>query len=254
MTLAWLGALAIGISLGLLGSGGSILTVPVLVYLLGQDEKIAIAGSLFIVGTIAAAGAVQFAWRRMVSWRSVLLFGVPGMAGTYAGAWLGGRVSGALQLTVFAVVMLLAAGLMFRPPVAGDTIAAPPRQAWKMAADGVSVGLLTGFVGVGGGFLIVPALVLLAGLPMHLAVGTSLVIIALKSFTGFVKYLDVLDHLGLALDWRILLLIAAVGIAGSVAGRALGRRLSQDRLRRTFAVFLVVIGLWILWRSAPALF
>ncbi|MEO1086681.1 MAG: sulfite exporter TauE/SafE family protein, partial [Acidobacteriota bacterium] len=173
MTLAWIGALAIGLSLGALGSGGSILTVPVLVYLVGQDEKTAIAGSLFIVGAIATAGGAQFAVRRLVSWRSVVLFGLPGMAGTLAGAWLGGLVSGTVQLGVFAMVMLLAAGLMFRPPV-GDTAESAPRAGGRVALDGLAVGVLTGFVGVGGGFLIVPALVLLGGLSMHLAVGTSL--------------------------------------------------------------------------------
>lgn len=253
MILPWLGALAIGLALGLLGSGGSILTVPVLVYLLGQDEKTAIAGSLFIVGAIAAAGGVQFAWRQRVDWRSVLLFGLPGMAGTYLGAWLGGLVSGALQLAVFAGVMLLAAALMFRPPVVKDGPHSP-RSGWKVALDGVAVGILTGFVGVGGGFLIVPALVLLGGLPMHLAVGTSLVIITLKSFTGFAKYLDVLGDLGLALDWRILLIVTGVGVAGSFAGRLLGNRISQARLQRIFALFLVVIGLWILVQSVPEVF
>ena len=252
MILAWMGALAIGLALGLLGSGGSILTVPVLVYLIGQDEKTAIAGSLFIVGAVAAAGGAQFAARWMVSWRSIVLFGLPGMAGTYAGAWLGGLVPGAVQLAVFAMVMLLAAGLMSRPPVSGEQ-SGFVRNAWKVALDGLAVGILTGFVGVGGGFLIVPALVLLGGLPMHLAVGTSLVIIALKSLTGFFKYLEVLDRLDLALDWNILLIVAGVGIAGSFLGRSIGSRVPQDRLRRVFAIFLVAIGLLILWQTVPEL-
>lgn len=252
MTLAWIGALAIGLALGMLGSGGSILTVPVLIYLIGQDEKIAIAGSLFIVGAIAAGGGVQFAAQRMVSWRSVALFGVPGMVGTFVGAWLGGLVSGTVQLAVFATVMLLAAGLMFRPP-AMDRERRTMRAAWKVVLDGLAVGILTGFVGVGGGFLIVPALVLLGGLPMHLAVGTSLVIIALKSFTGFFKYINVLDRLDLALDWRTLLVIATVGLVGSFAGRSIGKRVSQGRLQRLFAVFLVAIGLLILWQTLPQL-
>ena len=252
MTLAWIGALAIGLALGLLGSGGSILTVPVLIYLIGQDEKTAIAGSLFIVGAIAAGGGIQFAVQRMVSWRNVALFGLPGMAGTFAGAWLGGLVSGTVQLAVFATVMLLAAGLMFRPPVM-DPERRMVRAAWKVVLDGLAVGVLTGFVGVGGGFLIVPALVLLGGLPMHMAVGTSLVIIALKSFTGFFKYIEVLDRLGLALDWHTLLVIAAVGLVGSFVGRSIGKRVSQGRLQRLFAVFLVAIGLMIFWQTLPKL-
>ena len=246
--MAWLGAFAIGLSLGLLGSGGSIVTVPVLVYLIGQDEKTAIAGSLFIVGAIAAAGGVQFALRRVVDWRSVLLFGLPGMIGTYLGAWLGGMVSGTFQLAVFAVVMLLVAVLMFRQPVRAPAVGTR-RKEWKVVLDGLVVGVLTGFVGVGGGFLIVPALVVLGGLPMHLAIGTSLVIIALKSFAGFVKYMDVLADLGLTLDWSVLLLVSGVGIAGSIVGRRLGARVPQARLRRVFAFFLVAIGVLILWQS-----
>ena len=246
--LTWLGALAIGLALGLLGSGGSILTVPVLVYLVGQDEKTAIAGSLFIVGTIAAASGLQFAWRRTVDWRSVVLFGLPGMAGTYLGAGLGGLVSGGVQLMVFAGVMLLAAVLMVRSPIReGERKRA--RSAWKVGLDGLGVGILTGFVGVGGGFLIIPALVLLGGLSMHLAVGTSLVIITLKSFTGFVKYLDVLQQHGETLDWKILAIIASVGIVGSFAGRKIGARVPQARLRRAFAFFLVGISLLILWQT-----
>ncbi len=276
MILAWVGALAIGLALGLLGSGGSILTVPVLIYLIGQDEKTAIAGSLFIVGAIAAVGGAQFAARQSVSWRSVMLFGLPGMVGTYVGAWLGGQVSGLVQLAVFAIVMLLAAGLMFRPPVfdrthsgrtqsgrtqsgrtqpgrtpLGRTQPDQARTAWKVALDGLAVGILTGFVGVGGGFLIVPALVLLGGLSMHLAIGTSLVIIALKSFTGFFKYVEILDQLGLALDWQVLLTVAGIGIAGSFVGRSIGSRVPQARLQRFFAVFLVVIGGLILWQTVP---
>lgn len=258
--LAWLGALAIGLSLGLLGSGGSILTVPVLIYLLGQDEKTAIAGSLFVVGAIALSGGAQFALKKQVDWRSVVLFGPPGMLGTYGGAFLGGLVSGALQLAVFAAVMLLAAVLMFKPPAlpragrAPEGPGAAKRGAAKVVLDGLLVGVLTGFVGVGGGFLIVPALVLLGGLPMHLAVGTSLLVIALKSFTGFAKYLDVLAQLELSLDWPTLLVVTAVGIAGSFAGRALGARVSQARLRRIFSIFLVAIGLLILGRTLPQLF
>lgn len=250
--LAWPGAIAIGLSLGLLGSGGSILTVPVLVYLLGQDEKVAIAGSLFIVGTIAAAGSAQYLRARLIDWRSVALFGVPGMAGTYAGAWLAAFVPGLVQLSLFALVMLLAATLMLRP-VALDGPARAPRDRWKIALDGLAVGALTGLVGVGGGFLIVPALVLLGGLSMHRAVATSLVIIALKSFSGFYKYLEVLDSQALALDWQALWLVSALGVAGSLLGTSLASRLPQATLRKGFGAFLVVMGLYILARSLSAL-
>jgi uncharacterized membrane protein YfcA len=248
--MAWPGAIAIGVSLGLLGSGGSILTVPVLVYLVGQDEKLAIAGSLFIVGTIALAGSLQFLRAGLVHWRSVATFGIPGMVGTWLGALIAAYVSGVLQLTLFAVVMLLASYLMLRP-IELRSANAEPRALWKIAIDGLVVGIVTGLVGVGGGFLIVPALVLLGGLTMHNAVATSLVIIALKSYSGFYKYIDVLEAQGLELDWPVLGLITGLGIAGSFAGGRIAKRVPQDRLKRWFGYFLIVMGIYILVRSLP---
>lgn len=263
MWIALIGALLVGLSLGLLGSGGSILTVPVLVYLVGEPDKVAIAESLGIVAAIAAAGALPYARQRTIDWRSVLFFGIPGIAGTYGGAWLSRFVSGPVQLVLFAGVMLLAAVLMYRrstprptPTVSsagGVTVAARKHAAWKIMLEGVSVGVLTGLVGVGGGFLIVPALVLLGGLDMRRAVGTSLVIIALKSVAGYLKYLDVLADLGLAVNWEVVGLFAAVGIAGSFAGNWIGGRIPQHRLQRGFAVFLVVMGLWILYQNLSVL-
>jgi uncharacterized membrane protein YfcA len=248
--LAWPGAVAIGVSLGLLGSGGSIITVPVLVYLLGQDEKLAIAGSLFIVGSIALAGSLQYVRLGMVDWRNVLVFGLPGMAGTWFGALLSAWVPGIVQLTLFALVMLLASYLMLRP-VDLERAAGAPRASWKIAADGLVVGVITGLVGVGGGFLIVPALVLLGGLAIHTAVATSLVIIALKSYSGFAKYLDVLADQGLVLDWPMLGIVTALGIAGSLAGAQIANRMPQEMLKRGFGIFLVVMGVYILARSMP---
>jgi len=250
MWLAWIGALAIGLSLGLLGSGGSIITVPVLVYLVGQPEKIAIAGSLGVVGTIALVGALQNAAKGRVDWRSVGWFGLPGMAGTYAGAWLSGYVTGAVQLAVFAVVMLAAAFMMFRRS-AREAPAGARRPLAIVVADGLAVGALTGFVGVGGGFLILPALVLLGGLGMHVAIGTSLAIIALNAFTGFAKHLHLLSVEGVSLDWRLLGTIALIGALGSVAGSQFGSRLPQATLRRAFGVFLVAMALFILYESGP---
>ena len=244
------GAIAIGISLGLLGSGGSILTVPVLVYLIGQDEKVAIAGSLFIVGSIALAGSLQFLRAGLIQWRSVVIFGVPGMAGTWFGAYLAAWVPGITQLALFAIVMLIASWLMLRPPNL-ESAESSPRAIWKIAIDGLIVGVITGLVGVGGGFLIVPALVLLGGLSMRQAVASSLVIIALKSFSGFYKYLDVLAQQNLELDWQTLLLVTGLGIAGSFAGSHFAKRVPQDKLKRGFGVFLIVMGIYILIRSVP---
>ena len=248
---AWPGAVAIGISLGLLGSGGSILTVPVLVYLIGQDEKVAIAGSLFVVGTIALAGSLQYLRAKLVDWHNVLVFGLPGMVGTYIGAALAAYLSGIMQLTLFAGVMLLASWFMLRPIDLGSGGEHEPRATWKIAGDGLGVGVLTGLVGVGGGFLIVPALVLLGGMAMHRAVATSLVIIALKSYSGFYKYTDVLEDQNLELDWNTLMIVTGLGIAGSLVGGKLANRLPQDTLKKSFGIFLIVMGIYILIRSAP---
>jgi len=255
MIYALLGAVAIGLVLGLLGSGGSILTVPVLVYLAGHADKVAIAESLAIVGAIAAVGAVPYARQKLVDWHSVLYFGVPGIVGTYLGAALAAHVPGPVQLALFAVVMLLAAALMLRGKAAADDGAPRARQAlWKIAGEGLVVGVVTGLVGVGGGFLIVPALVLLGGLSMRLAVGTSLLIIAAKSFAGFWKYTGVLAASGLAVDPPTIVIFSAIGILGSFAGNMLSHRVPQAALKRGFAAFLVAMGAFILYREAPKAF
>jgi uncharacterized membrane protein YfcA len=263
MIFALIGALAVGFSLGMFGSGGSILTVPVLVYLLDHPDKVAIAESLAIVGAIALLGAVPYARAKLVDWRTAVLFGLPGMVGTYGGAWLGGLVPGAVQLLVFAAVMLLAAHRMWKrsgatsnpPAPPSDGTAQPPalRSVWKIGFDGLWVGVLTGFVGVGGGFLIVPALVLLGGLPMRRAVATSLVIIALKSAAGFWKYLDVLSDAGSGVDWTVIGLFVLVGFFGSLAGKAISGRVNQAALQRGFAVFLVVMALFIMGKEGVPL-
>jgi uncharacterized membrane protein YfcA len=249
---AWLGALLVGLVLGLLGSGGSILTVPVLVYLVGEPNKLAIAESLGIVTLISLVGAMPFAYRGQVDWRSVGLFGAPGMAGAYLGAYLSKFMPGTLQLAIFAAVMLLAAMMMFRRTVPGSRDDGV-RVYWKVMLDGLGVGVLTGLVGVGGGFLIVPALVLLGGLPMHLAIGTSLCIIALKSISGFVKYIDVLGEAGLSIHWDLVLIFSLIGIVGSFVGGRIGAYVPQARLKRGFAVFLVLMGVIILGQNVAAL-
>ncbi len=251
MLLAIAGALAIGLSLGLLGSGGSILTVPVLHYLLGQPEQVAIGGSLLVVGLVATAGCLPYARTGQVDWQRAFGFGMPGMIGAWFGATLAHWVPGPLQLALFAAVMIAAALRMLagRPLEQAE---AEPHPA-SVVAIGTAVGALSGLVGVGGGFLIVPALVLVAGVPMAGAVGTSLVVIALNSFTGFARYAHVLGAKGVALDYRVLLIVAAVGIAGSFAGHRLGRRLPQATLRRVFGVFLVAMGVFVALDVGPRL-
>ncbi len=254
MILAWLGALFIGLTLGLLGSGGSILTVPVLTYLVGQETKVAIAGSLMIVGIISLFSAIPYARQKLVKWRTVVLFGLPGMAGAIAGAWLAHFVSDAIQMLIFAALMLVASYLMFKPMDLKDSENDHAERAmYKIMIDGFIVGGVTGLVGVGGGFLIIPALVLLGGLSMRLAVGTSLVIIAVKSFAGFFEYLSVLEALQLSIDWNIIAIFSVIGIMGGWLGHKISNKIDQNQLKQGFAVFLVLMGVFILYKSIPTL-
>jgi len=252
---AILGACAIGLSLGLLGSGGSILTVPVLVYLVDQPERIAIAGSLVIVGSIALLGALPYFKQKLIDWNTVLMFGIPGMAGTYIGAWLATEyLSGIQQLAIFALVMLLASYFMLRSKKDIESESDHQRHTVKISIDGLIVGIITGIVGVGGGFLIVPALVLLGGLSMRRAVATSLVIIALKSYTGFVKYWDsIANDPTIHLDWTVIGVMIILGGLGSLVGNKIANKVPQDKLKKIFGIFLIVMGLYILARSIPQL-
>lgn len=243
------GALVIGLALGLLGSGGSILTVPVLVFLLGQEEKIAIAGSLLVVGAIALVGALYGLRTGHADARSVLWFGGAGAAGAALGAALSAFVPGAMQLAIFGIVMWLAAWTMLRRNPPAIATADTPRARRWLIADGLGVGVLTGLIGIGGGFLIVPALVGLGRLPMQRAVATSLWIIAINAFVGFAKHLLVLGPARATLDWTVLAIIATIGAAGSMAGQHVAQRIDPRTLRRGFAVMLVVIGAAVLWRS-----
>lgn len=250
MLLAFLGALAIGISLGLLGSGGSILTMPVLLFFLHRPDKLAVAESLAIVGGVALVGALPYAWRGQVHLRSVFYFGLTGMLGAYLGALASRFVSGEAQVTAFGLIMLVAAGMMlFGPKLTGE-VEREPHPIWRIMADGFLVGSLTGFLGVGGGFLIVPALVLLGSLSMHLAVGTSLVIIAMNAFTGFVEQLAGVKALQMDVSWPTIALVAIVGICGSLFGGHIGSKLSQTTLRNIFALFIALIGICMLLRES----
>lgn len=241
------GALVIGITLGLLGSGGSTIAVPVLIYFIGHGPKEAIAESMAIVGVISAAAAISYARSRLIHWSSVWYFGIAGMLGTSVGATLGGIAPESLQLIVFGAVMLLAALLMFRNAkmVNGEdenaTSAILP-AVWKVFVLGGLVGVVTGFVGVGGGFLIVPALVLFSRLPMRTAIGTSLVIITLNATVGFLKYQHFLITHSLSVDFPTVLSFATIGIAGSMLGKRLNSMVNTETLTRVFATFLVVLG------------
>jgi len=181
-------AILIGLSLGLLGSGGAILTVPALTFIVGQDEKLAIASSLAIVGLIAFTGSIKYQYSKMINWPIVWQFGLPSMLASYAAAGLSVYISGMQQLSMFAVIMLLAAFSMFKSKVNEPIQSVQFRFSIKFIFIGGIVGCISGLVGVGGGFLIVPALLAFTPINMASAVATSLVIITLQSLTGFIKY------------------------------------------------------------------
>lgn len=246
-------SLLIGLSLGLLGGGGSILTVPILVYALGVGAKEAIATSLLVVGITSAAAVLQHARAGAVKWRTGLLFGAAGMAGAYAAGRVAHFIPAQVLLVLFAVMMLVTAAAMLRgrrgkAPTAGTTATAP-RRAIKVIGEGAVIGAVTGLVGAGGGFLVVPALVLLGGLPMRAAIGTSLLVIAMKSFAGFTGYLGHVE-----IDWALALIVSASAVAGSVAGSHLAGRVPQEMLRRGFAWFVIAMGAAMLVQRAPEVF
>src|SRR5215204_259458 len=248
-------AVLMGISLGLLGGGGSILAVPILKYVVGFGAKEAIASSLAVVGLTSLFAAVGHLRSGHVNLRVALIFGTVAMAGTYLGARLAVFFSGAAQLALFAVVMIVAAYFMFRengPKSAeGGLDSDSPGKSMSyglIVVEGVAVGVLTGLVGVGGGFLIVPALVVLGKVHMKEAVGTSLLVIAMKSAAGFVGYLSQVQ-----ISWIYLGLFTAVAIAGSLGGTYLVRYVPQGALKKIFAVFLVVMGAFILYQNRGAI-
>jgi uncharacterized membrane protein YfcA len=240
-------AVVVGLSLGMLGGGGSILTVPIFVYVGGFAAKSAVAMSLPVVGATSLIGAVSH-WRSgNVHLRSALLFGSLAMVGAFAGAKLSELLTGETQLALLGVVMLAAAIAMFRQragvPAAADGRARGVRPVLPLVALGV--GVLTGIVGIGGGFLVVPALVLLAGLPMKQAIGTSLVVIAMNAAAGLLGYVG-----SVSISWSYVALFSTLAIAGILAGSYLVRFVSPNALRRSFAVFLVLMGALILIQNA----
>ncbi|NEA29982.1 sulfite exporter TauE/SafE family protein [Actinomadura bangladeshensis] len=246
LALTLLAALAVGVSLGLLGGGGSILTVPVLVYVAGVETKQAIAMSLFVVGATSLAGVLPHARARRVRWRTGLLFGGAGMAGAYAGGRLAAYIPGGVLLAAFAVMMAVTAVAMLRGRPATEGGHAE-RPIFRILGEGVTVGLVTGLVGAGGGFLVVPALVLLGGLSMPAAVGTSLLVIAMKSFAGLAGYLS-----SVHIDWPLTLAVAGAAVVGGLAGSRLAGRVDPQRLRRAFGWFVLVMAAVVVTQQAPA--
>lgn len=245
-------AALIGVSLGVVGAGGSVITVPIFVYVLGFGAKEAIASSLVVVGVTSLLGALGHRHEGQMRLRVALVFGAFAMVGAYLGAQLAGLFSDAAQLILFAVVMLVAAFAMLRDEGAGEGKEhtgspddhAARRMALRLAAPGMGVGVLTGVVGVGGGFLIVPVLVLLADVPMKATVGTSLLVIAMNAAAGFAGYLGTVE-----LQWPLVGAFTALAAGGSFAGTYLARFFSGVALKRGFAVFLVLMAVFILYQN-----
>lgn len=251
-------AALVGISLGLIGSGGSILTVPILVYIMGVEPVISTAYSLFIVGSAALVGGIQSAIQKKVDFKTVLIFGLPSIAAVYATRlWLVPVIPkeivtlGSFVLTkpiaimlLFAVVMILASISMIRPGKQKVTEENLPLQYnyTLILLEGALVGVLTGLVGAGGGFLIIPALVLLAKMPMKLAVGTSLFIIAAKSLIGFTGDLQGSE----IINWPLLTGFTFCSVIGIFIGNFLAKFISGEKLKSTFGWFVLVMGIYII--------
>lgn len=233
-------ALLIGVSLGLLGGGGSILTVPVLVYGFGLEAKAAVATSLAVVGVTSLVGAWRHTRQGAVDFPVAAAFGLFGMLGASLGSRIAAlpSIPGGVLLVAFAALMIVVAVLMLRARPKREGVGKPARvRLGRVAVYGFLTGVLTGTLGVGGGFVIVPALLLTAGLTMHRAIGSSLVVIFLNCAAGLVGFSG-----RVPIDWKLAAGFAVFGAAGSLLGAYWARRARADRLRRGFGVFVLVLG------------
>lgn len=243
--------LLIGVLLGLLGAGGSILTVPVLVHLADQPLSAAVPTSLLVVGVSAAAGVVPRVRAGQVQWRIAAVFGAAGIPAAFGGTAVNRLLEPRLVMAGFALVMVAAAVRMLReaPEVGGDCALPGGGVNWrgclpKAVGSGAVVGFLTGLFGVGGGFLIVPALVFLLGLSMTVAVGTSLVVIAVNSAAGFAAHAG-----GADLDYALAAVFTAAAIVGSLIAGRIASRLAADTLRRWFAYLVLAVAAYVLLQA-----
>jgi uncharacterized membrane protein YfcA len=259
--IGYIAAIFMGLSLGLIGGGGSILTVPILVYLFHIDPVLATAYSLFIVGATSLFGSFSHIKLGNIHWRTAFVFGIPSIISVFLTRMYlvpaipnpiftvaGHEVSKATGLLVlFAVIMLAASYSMIRKQkkAAEADIDEVKYNYPLILAEGAIVGVVTGLVGAGGGFLIIPALVLLAKLPMKKAVGTSLMIIAAKSLIGFMGDLRGDE----VIDWKFMLIFTAIAVVGIFTGSYLSSKISNDKLKPVFGWFVLVMGVYILLKE-----
>lgn len=256
--LGYIASIFMGLSLGMIGGGGSILTVPILVYLFGTNPITATAYSLFIVGSTALVGGIFYLKKAEVDLRTGFIFAIPSFVSIYLTrayvipnlpdpvfTLLGIPVSKALLIMlVFALLMLAASFTMIstKKEMTKSKNLSLPSKALLISVEGLIVGAITGFVGAGGGFLIIPALVLLVGMPMKKAVGTSLIIIASKSLLGFVADIQYQPFI----EWKLLLTITSIAIVGLLVGMTLSKNISEKTLKKSFGYFVLVMGTFIL--------
>ena len=263
--LGYIGAVLMGLSLGLIGGGGSILTVPILVYLFQVDAVLATAYSLFIVGLTSLIGSFSHLRLGNIHWLTAMVFGIPSIIAVFlTRAYLvpalpdplfsigSTAISKSLGVLIFfALLMVAAAYSMIRRQKKGGE-ATPGEVKFNyplILGEGIVVGTITGLVGAGGGFLIIPALVLLAKLPMKQAVGTSLIIIAAKSLIGFTGDL----HGNEVIDWNFLMIFSAIAIGGILVGSILSKRIPNEKLKPAFGWFVLVMGLYIIGKELSAM-
>jgi len=239
-------SIIVGLSLGLLGGGGSILMVPLLSYVAGLDPKQAITTSLFVVGVTSIASLLPHARAHNVKWGPGLIFAAASMSGAFLGGLGSSLIPGPVLMTAFAVLMLSSAGNMIRGRKKQAAALPGQRSLLLFAPAGLAVGLVTGLVGAGGGFLIVPALTLLAGLKMAEAVGTSLLVITLNSAAGLLGPLN-----STTVSWPLALAITAAAVAGSLVGARLTSKVPEKKLRRGFGYFVLAMGVVVLAQELP---
>jgi uncharacterized protein len=251
-------SIVIGVSLGLIGGGGSILTVPVLVYLLGVSPVLATAYSLFVVGATSLVGSFSFMKKKLVDYRTALVFAMPSFISVFLTRkclvpaipdpvfTLGSfEVTKSIAIMVFfALVMVAASVSMIRSKRKEEASGEIKYNYPLIGVEGALVGVLTGIVGAGGGFLIIPALVLLARLPMKMAVGTSLLIIAAKSLVGFLG-----DISNQPINWTFMLLFTALSVAGIFIGSYLSTKINGDHLKKGFGWFVLLMGFYIILKE-----